>query len=39
MDKPLKIGMVGLDTSHCPAFTGLLNDKRSCGWIHRAATG
>ena len=27
MDKPLKIGMVGLDTSHCPAFTGLLNDK------------
>jgi predicted dehydrogenase len=22
----IKIGMVGLDTSHCPAFTGLLND-------------
>ncbi|MFC4075820.1 Gfo/Idh/MocA family protein [Salinithrix halophila] len=24
--EPLKIGMVGLDTSHCPAFTRLLND-------------
>ncbi len=23
----LKIGMVGLDTSHCPAFTGILNDE------------
>lgn len=22
----LKIGMIGLDTSHCPAFTGILND-------------
>ena len=27
MDNPLKIGIVGLDTSHCPAFTGLLNDE------------
>ena len=27
MDKLLRIGMVGLDTSHCPAFTGLLNDE------------
>ena len=26
MPEPLKIGMVGLDTSHCVAFTGLLND-------------
>jgi predicted dehydrogenase len=23
----IKVGMVGLDTSHCPAFTGLLNDE------------
>ncbi len=23
----LKLGMVGLDTSHCPAFAGLLNDE------------
>ena len=22
----LKIGMIGLDTSHCPAFAGILND-------------
>jgi hypothetical protein len=22
----IKVGMVGLDTSHCPAFTGLLNE-------------
>jgi len=22
----IKVGMVGLDTSHCPAFTGMLND-------------
>jgi len=27
MGNEMKIGMVGLDTSHCPAFTGLLNDK------------
>jgi hypothetical protein len=27
MESEIKIGMVGLDTSHCPAFTGLLNDK------------
>ena len=25
MGKTMKIGMVGLDTSHCPAFTGILN--------------
>lgn len=24
---PLKIGMIGLDTSHCPAFARLLHDK------------
>jgi len=24
----MKIGMVGLDTSHCPAFTGILNDEK-----------
>jgi hypothetical protein len=27
MGTKIRIGMVGLDTSHCPAFTGLLNDK------------
>jgi hypothetical protein len=26
MATPIKIGMVGLDTSHCPAFTGIFND-------------
>jgi len=25
-DKFIRIGMIGLDTSHCPAFTKLLND-------------
>jgi predicted dehydrogenase len=24
----MKIGMVGLDTSHCPAFAGILNDEK-----------
>jgi hypothetical protein len=24
----MKIGMVGLDTSHCPAFVGILNDQK-----------
>jgi predicted dehydrogenase len=28
MAQTIKIGMVGLDTSHCPAFAGLLNDER-----------
>jgi predicted dehydrogenase len=27
MGSTIRIGMVGLDTSHCPSFTGLLNDK------------
>lgn len=26
MDSPFRIGLLGLDTSHAPAFTGLLND-------------
>jgi hypothetical protein len=26
MEQVIKVGMVGLDTSHCPAFTGILND-------------
>ncbi|MBN1935923.1 MAG: Gfo/Idh/MocA family oxidoreductase [Anaerolineae bacterium] len=26
MDNPLQVGIVGLDTSHCPAFTRILND-------------
>ena len=25
-DKPIRIGMIGLDTSHCTAFTNILND-------------
>ena len=28
-DTPLKIGLIGLDTSHAPAFTGLLNDEKN----------
>ncbi|MFT9846238.1 Gfo/Idh/MocA family protein [Aneurinibacillus sp. REN35] len=28
MEKPLCIGMIGLDTSHCEAFTSILNDPR-----------
>ena len=27
-DTPLKIGLIGLDTSHAPAFAGLLNDEK-----------
>ena len=27
-DKQLRIGLIGLDTSHAPAFAGLLNDER-----------
>jgi hypothetical protein len=27
MDSTLKVGMVGLDTSHCPTFTKLINDE------------
>ena len=26
MGSTIRIGMIGLDTSHCPAFTGILND-------------
>ena len=26
MGSTMKVGMVGLDTSHCPAFAGILND-------------
>ncbi|PWW28245.1 putative dehydrogenase [Cytobacillus oceanisediminis] len=29
MNKQLTIGMIGLDTSHCPAFTELLNNKNN----------
>lgn len=28
-DTPLRIGLIGLDTSHAPAFTGLLNDPKN----------
>ncbi len=28
MAKHIQVGIVGLDTSHCPAFTRILNDKR-----------
>jgi predicted dehydrogenase len=28
-DAPIKVGMIGLDTSHCPAFTKILNDPKS----------
>src|SRR5712692_6269138 len=28
---PIKIGIIGLDTSHVPAFTGLFNDPKNEG--------
>src|SRR5436853_4087757 len=28
-DEPLKVGIIGLDTSHVAAFTSLLNDTKS----------
>jgi predicted dehydrogenase len=28
MSEVIRIGMIGLDTSHCPAFAGILNDPR-----------
>ena len=28
-EKPLRVGMIGLDTSHCQAFTEAFNDERS----------
>ena len=30
---PIRIGMVGLDTSHCVAFTKLLNDEKGAGHV------
>lgn len=32
-DKPLKIGLIGLDTSHAPAFTKSLNDSTSPDYV------
>jgi predicted dehydrogenase len=32
----MKIGMVGLDTSHCPAFAGLVNDEQNEYYIEGA---
>lgn len=29
----LRAGMIGLDTSHCPAFTGLINDPKATGTL------
>src|SRR5437879_2085240 len=29
--KPLRVGIIGLDTSHVEAFTGLLNDPKAKG--------
>jgi len=33
MPRELRIGMVGLDTSHCVAFTGILNDESNPHYI------
>jgi len=30
-EKPIRIGIIGLDTSHVPAFTGLFNDPKATG--------
>jgi len=30
---PIRIGMVGLDTSHCVAFTKMLNDEKGAGHV------
>jgi len=30
-DKPLRAGMIGLDTSHCPAFTKIFNNPKNQG--------
>ena len=32
----LRIGMIGLDTSHVPAFTGILNDPKAKGHVEGA---
>ena len=29
----IKVGMVGLDTSHCPAFAKLLNNPEVTGYV------
>jgi hypothetical protein len=29
--KPIRVGIIGLDTSHVPAFTGILNDPKNEG--------
>lgn len=29
--QPIRIGIIGLDTSHCTAFTGILNDPKAVG--------
>jgi len=31
--RPIRAGMIGLDTSHCPAFAKLFNDPRAAGDI------
>jgi predicted dehydrogenase len=32
-DKPIRVGIIGLDTSHVVAFTQLLNDEKNAGYI------
>ncbi|WP_312876135.1 Gfo/Idh/MocA family oxidoreductase [Paenibacillus alginolyticus] len=32
-DKPIRIGMIGLDSSHAPTFTQLLNDKNHAYYV------
>ena len=29
--KPIRVGIIGLDTSHCTAFTKILNDPKNIG--------
>jgi Oxidoreductase family, NAD-binding Rossmann fold len=32
-EKPIRIGIIGLDTSHVPAFTGMFNDPNAAGEV------
>ena len=35
-EKPIRVGLIGLDTSHAPAFTRILNDSKSDNYVSGA---